>query len=369
MRILMPAHSIASYKKSERLFLLYQYLPRGIDHAKSLSEIMVDYSDDPAKYNSERKTLENDLSSLQGIFSELMYTDTEALVRQPQWGENISGKTATFYIDKDFRIDIIDEQTLFFWEMLTNFTAHYLPVTIQRTLTDQLNRIQRRDKVAFEKSTLGQWQQYLITLPSVLQAPTLDSEVMAAIHQALLTKRILEIEYHNKWENKGVWRTIYPIGLVFIDNMMCLTGFNPSDDHIDDDVLLKSHRNFAVNRIKAATVGETLLPDWVNRDAFSLTNLQKTGKLEPTDSHEIKLLLKVQKQACQHLYERPLSDDQCITNLSEHWNRVTATVAHTQRLQDWLVSMSQLAVVIEPQSLKEGIYERLNKAVELYKDE
>lgn len=367
MRALMPAHPIASYKKSERLFLLYQYLPRGKNHAKSLSEMMTDYGYNPAKYNSERKTLENDLSSLHLIFSELMGID--ALIRQPKWRQNISGQTPTFYIETDFRIDIVDEQTLFFWEMLSKFTAHYLPVTIQKTLTDQLNDIKRRDQIAFRNSSLGQWQQYLITLPSVLQAPTLDAEVMAAIHQALLTQRTLEIEYHNKWENKGAWRTIYPIGLVFIDNMMYLTGFNSCDDHIDDNVLLKSHRNFAVNRIKAATVNDTLRPDWINRDAFSLTMLQKTGKLEPTDNHKIKLLLKVQKHACQHLYERPLSVNQQITHLDDTYNLVTATVADNQRLQDWLISMSQLAVVIEPQSLKEVIYKRLIKAVKLYENE
>jgi hypothetical protein len=50
------------------------------------------------------------------------------------------------------------------------------------------------------------------------------------------------------------------------------------------------------------------------------------------------------------------------------WNQVSATVANTKRLQDWLVSMSQLAVVVEPIALKAVILERLQSALELYED-
>lgn len=61
-----------------------------------------------------------------------------------------------------------------------------------------------------------------------------------------------------------------------------------------------------------------------------------------------------------------MSADQTITVIDEDWNQVTATVANTQRLQDWLVSMSQLSVVIAPVDLKEVILERLQNALALY---
>jgi len=96
--------------------------------------------------------------------------------------------------------------------------------------------------------------------------------------------------------------------------------------------------------------------------------LHQLGKLEPTIDGQIKLVLKVQKYACQHLYERPLSTDQKITKIDNNWNQVRATVANTYRLQDWLVSMSQLSVVIEPLELKDIILERLHSALALYVD-
>lgn len=150
--------------------------------------------------------------------------------------------------------------------------------------------------------------------------------------------------------------------------MIYLTGFNPVNDHIDDEVLLKAHRNFAVNRITEAVVIDKQVPDWVGRDIFSLDNLNKLCKLEPTDSVQIKLVLRVQKYACQHLYERPLSQDQQVAMIDDTWNRVSATVANTKRLQDWLVSMSQLAVAIEPSELKAVVLERLKSALLLYEN-
>ena len=363
----MSNDPIASCNKSTRLFALYQRLPRDKDKAISLTELMEVYSNDTHKFKNERKNLENDLTSLNQIFNDIFYSD--ALIRVPAWGQNISGKTARFYIERDFTIDAINEQTVFFWEMLANYTANYLPASFKQSISDKLIQLGRHQKYGFTRSPLGQWQSYLITLPSVLLAPALDDEVLAHIHKALLENKKLQISYQNKWDSEPIERLIYAKGLVFIDNMIYLTGFDPTDDHINDEVLLESHRNFAVNRIKNAKVLEESIPDWVGRDTFTLENLSQLGKLELNDGLEIKLVLKVQKYACQHLYERPLSEDQQITIIDDTWNQVNATVANTQRLQDWLVSMSQLAVVVEPTELKATIHERLQSALALYKQQ
>ncbi|MFZ2844092.1 helix-turn-helix transcriptional regulator [Psychrobacter sp.] len=362
----MPTHAIASNTKSTRLFALYQCLPRSEADAMSLTELMVGYGDNPDNFANERKNLENDLIALNQVFNDIFYS--EALVRVPAWGKNISGQTARFYIEPSFSIDIINERTVFFWEMLDKYTANYLPISFKQSITDKLTQLGRQNKNNFHQSKLGKWQDYLITLPSIVQAPTLKNDVMASIHQALLNRLQLKISYQNKWHGSSAERVIYPKGLIFIDNMIYLTGFNPTDDHIDDEVLLEAHRNFAVNRITEAGVIDKIVPDWVGRDSLSLQYLRKRGKLEPTDNAQIKLILKVQKYACQHLYERPLSQDQQITMIDGTWNQVSATVANTKRLQDWLVSMSQLAVVIEPSELKTLILERLQSALALYKN-
>lgn len=361
----MPAHPIASYTKSARLFALYQCQPRNETDAMSLTELMQNYGDDTDNYTNERKNLENDLIGLNQIFNDIFYSD--ALIRVPAWGKNISGKTARFYIEPSFSIDVINEQIVFFWEMLDKYTANYLPVSFKKSITDKLTQLRRQDKENFHQSPLGQWQDHLITLPIIVQAPKLHRDVLASIHQALLQNRPLQIFYQNKWEGQLNQRVVYPKGLIFIDNMIYLTGFNPVNDHVDDNKLLEEHRNFAVNRITEAVVIDKPVPDWVGRDVFTLDNLQKLGKLEFGKNIEINLVLQVQKYACQHLYERPLSIDQQITIIDDTWNQVSATVANTTRLQDWLVSMSQLSVVIEPLELKAVILERLESGMQLYK--
>ena len=360
----MPTYPVASYNKSTRLFMLYQRLPRSKDKAISLTELMNVYGNNPNHYANERKNLENDLTSLNQIFNDVFHSD--ALMRLPAWGNNISGQTARFYIEPSFSIDVVNEQTVFFWQMLDKYTANYLPTSFKQIISEKLGQLDRQDKTSFNQSRLGQWQNHLITLPSIVQAPKLDSDVLASIHQALLENKQLHITYRKKWDEHSNVRIIYPKGLVFIDNMIYLTGFNPTSDHIDDNVLLKVHRNFAVNRLEAAEVTEQLVPDWVERNAFTLENLRKLGKLELNNGLKIGLVLKVQKYACQHLYERPLSSTQTITVIDDTWNEVRATVANTQRLQDWLVSMSQLAVVIEPAQLKAVILERLESGMKLY---
>lgn len=361
----MPINNIASLTKTIRLFWLYQNLPRGDKNAKNLSQLMCIYYPKNPTDSSKRKNLENDLKKLYEVFYDLGYP--EALCRNPSWDiDNISGRTPEYHINSDFRLDIINEETLFFWQMLTNYTSHYLPVELQNILQQKLKHIQAQQKRTFNHSPLGHWQQQLITLPSIVHAPKLNSTILATIHTALLSNRVLKINYCKKWQQQAEVRTIYPHGLVFIDNMMYLSAFNPTNDHIDDDVLLKQHRNFAVCRIQSANLIDTPIPDWVSRDALSLENLKQLGKLEPTDDMQIKLVLKVQRYACQHLYERPLSDDQIIIDIDEHWKKVTATVANSARLQDWLVSMSQLAVVLEPQHVRDTVYARLQEAMDLY---
>ena len=106
----MSTHPIASYTKSARLFALYQCLPRIESDAVSLTELMTAYGDNLNNYTNERKNLENDLIGLNQIFNDIFYSN--ALVRIPAWGQNISGQTARFFIEPSFSIDVINEQTV-----------------------------------------------------------------------------------------------------------------------------------------------------------------------------------------------------------------------------------------------------------------
>lgn len=359
----MLTNGIASGNQASRLFWLYQYLPRQEKQAKTISDIMKTYVSDSTRYDSERKNLENDLKALAQIL------DYRGLMRIPDWSEEkISGRTAKYYINSNFALENISGETIFFWEMLSNFTQNYLPVSIQQHLEQQLKAQQQNFMRQYQQSELGRWKNHLITLPAVVAPPKIDTTILETIHQAILQKKVLEIDYQRKWEAVSEVRRIYPIGLVFVDNMVYLTGFNPVAESLHDENMLAAHRNFAVNRIKTARILQEPLPGWLERDNFSLEHLHQLGKLEcHGDYIKESLILLVSSNVVEHLRERPLSMNQSFEEFDDQWCIVVAqNVPNTERLHHWLFSMSSFIKIVAPRYLRKQIEARLMDGLALY---
>ena len=355
---------IMEHPRGERLISLYQYLPRGEQNAKSLSELIMQFNPTGEKTKSRTKLLENDLLALFSLLGE------EAIVRIPSWSAGtISGKTPKYYINPNHALGNFDNENLFFWEMLDKFTANFLPKTIHQTLEQKISTVREQHQKQYQASELGKWKNHLITLPSLLQAPHYDSQLLATIHQAILTGKVLQFDYRKKWESEIETKTLYPVGLVFIDNMVYLTGFYTIGDSptLSEKMQLENHRNFALTRIYDAQVIDEAIPNWVEK--HSLDTLQKLGKLERHINDEpewINLKLKINNFACDHLTERPLSDNQIIEPFDANNKLLTAKVMNTARLEEWLVAMSQLSEVIEPRYIRENVIERLQAGLSHY---
>lgn len=353
----MPVDHIASETSTIRIFWLYRHLPRKPEQAKTIRDIMKSYGTDPARYSNERKNLEHDLKTLR------MALDDRGLIRIPDWGEtSIAGKTARYYIDPDFALESVSLETIFFWEMLSNFTRNYLPVSIQQELTAKLSQLrQQRFMQQYQGSELSRWKQHIITVPGVLAAPDTDPQILKVIQTAILSGKVLEITYRKKWQRNHDVRQLYPVGLVFIDNMVHLNGFNPVEETIDDRRMLNENRNFAVNRIVAAQVMPESVPDWVARPEFSLDSLLKLGKLEMfAATRQISLTLMVHELVYDLLNEQPLSTEQAFERVDHQWYRMTArNVSNHDRLWYWLVSMSARIQVLEPADLRQAVHEML----------
>lgn len=355
---------IMELPRGERLISLYQYLPRGECNAKSLTELLKFFNPTGEKAKSRAKLLEQDLLALFSLLGET------AIVRIPSWSAGtISGKTPKYYINPNHALGNFDNENLFFWEMLDKFTANFLPKTIHQTLEQKISTVRDQHQKQYQASELGKWKNHLITLPSVLQAPHYDSQILAAIHQAILSQKALQFDYRKKWESEIETKTLYPVGLVFIDNMVYLTGFYTIGDSptLSEKKQLGNHRNFALTRIYDAQVTDEPIPNWVEN--YSLDKLQKMGKLEihVNDKPElIQLKLKINAYACDHLRERPLSDDQIIEPFDANNKLLTAKVMNTGRLEEWLIAMSQLSEVIEPSHIRENVIERLKAGLSQY---
>lgn len=350
--------------RGERLILLYQNLPKGEKNAKTLSELLTRFNPTGDKAKSRAKLLEQDLLSLYSLFGD------NSMCRMPAWEEgSIAGKTPKYYLHPNFTLDSYDNENLFFWEMLDKFTANYLPKDIHNTLTAKITNVKNHQNLQYQASNLGQWKHHLFTLPSLLLAPKYDDTIINTIHQVIIDEKRLKIRYIAKWQTEPCTRWIYPKGIVFIDNMMYLTGFYKVDEHISttQKEYLDANRNYAIIRIQSAEIMDEPIPDWVKN--FNLAELSQQGVLEPhltQRGKRITLKLKINHFAAQHLSERPLSDNQTLEPIDDNKLLLTATVMNTLRLEDWLISMSHMSEVIEPTALRENVIERLRNALVYY---
>lgn len=356
-------HDIMSQSRGERLIQLYQYLPRGEKNAKTLSELISQFNPTGEKPKSRSKLLEQDLLSLFNLWGE------QAIGRIPSWTVgNITGKTPKYYLQNSFSLDNFDNENLFFWEMLDKFTAHFLPKDVHTQLEQKISKVQQSQQKKYQTSDLGQWKNHLITLPSVLQAPQLDNEILTTIHHALRERKALEFSYQKKWHENVEKKVIYPVGLVFVDNMVYLTGFYPLEDSLKlkEQDYLEQQRVFAITRISNASVLQETIPAWVEQ--FTLPYLQKIGVLERylTKQTTIHLKLQIDYHASQHLTERPLSQDQVIKRFDKDTLIVTATVENTERLENWLMGMASSSQVLEPEWLRQAMIKRLKSALSYY---
>jgi predicted DNA-binding transcriptional regulator YafY len=76
------------------------------------------------------------------------------------------------------------------------------------------------------------------------------------------------------------------------------------------------------------------------------------------DNGPIKLILRMEAPAAEHLHETPLSEDQVITrDKREGWVRISATVHDTSQLRWWVLGFGDQAEVVVPAPLRHALLE------------
>ena len=111
-------------------------------------------------------------------------------------------------------------------------------------------------------------------------------------------------------------------------------------------------RHFALHRIREAHLLERSCrhPKDFNLDGY-IGEQQEFSY--PTGAGEIRLKARFQAGAALHLRERRLAQDQRITEESDGWVRVEATVLDTAELRWWLLGFGDGVEVLEPQDLRQ----------------
>jgi len=173
-----------------------------------------------------------------------------------------------------------------------------------------------------------------------LKAPAINADVQNQAYDALLRNRRLSVTYNPRGHEGGKEYEINPLGLVLKDGIIYLVC---SMWDYPDIRLLTLHR------MREAQV---LDKPASTPDGFNLDDYISSGELDFAIGGTIKLKALFSKDAAFHLDERPLSNDQSITEQPDGRMLVTATVQDTSELRWWLLGFGDQVEVVKPVSLR-----------------
>jgi predicted DNA-binding transcriptional regulator YafY len=176
-----------------------------------------------------------------------------------------------------------------------------------------------------------------------LLAPKIDAYVQAAVYEALLNDRQVNLVYHRRGADGPVEYTAHLLGVVQRGSVLYLvcTIFQYEDVRL-----------LALHRVLSAR----LLDDVSKRPKdFNLDDYIAKGGIDFGTGKKIRLEALFTSEAAAHLEETPLSDDQAIRPADDDWVRVTATVNDTAQLGWWLSAFGDQVEVIKPAHLRESM--------------
>ncbi|MFQ5344711.1 MAG: helix-turn-helix transcriptional regulator [Mariprofundus sp.] len=176
-----------------------------------------------------------------------------------------------------------------------------------------------------------------------LKSPTIDSEVQEQVYEALLHNWKLQIRYRPRGEKGKSEYEINPLGLVLKEGVFYLVC---TFRDYEDIRLLTLHR---ILEAKALDIPSD------TPEGFDLDHYIASGELHFSLGGMIHLKALFSRDAAFHLEERPLSDDQMITEQEDGRVLIEATVQDTSELRWWLLGYGDNLEVIEPAELRDCI--------------
>lgn len=202
---------------------------------------------------------------------------------------------------------------------------------------------------ALAASGWNQWHRRTAVVPTglALLPPKLKADVLAGVQSALARRRCLRVRYRTKGSREAREYTVHPLGLLSrgpLQYLVC-TLF----DH--EDV-----RQLALHRM--VSVVETGAPA-KEPAGFDFLRYARTEARQYGSDGLIKLVVRFQAGAGEHLQETPLSEDQMVRELDDGWVEVSATVQDDELLLWWLRGFGSLVEVIAPKALRRKCKEEI----------
>jgi len=255
-----------------------------------------------------------------------------------------------------FDVPGMDPHAAITFRLVEQQLAHHLPRTTLDVLKPHF-KLARGVLGGLRKEGLPAWADKVRAIPrgQPLLAPNVTPSVLAAVYDALLEGKKLEVRYQNR-VGKVSDGPVNPLGLVYRDALPVLvcTWFNFADDI----------RQLPLSRLNSASVLEEKrrVPK-----RFDLGTYIDSGEMSFRISNKlVKLVVRFHPRAAISVVESPLEKSQIVVEDDDGWVRIEARVADTQVLRGWLLSFGEMVEVIKPSSLRTALGKSLAAAASNY---
>jgi len=249
-----------------------------------------------------------------------------------------------------------DAHSALMWRLIEEHLKPLLPRAIQRDAEPQFAAA-RAYLESLGKGKVSRWKDRVRVIPRAfqLQVPQIPDEVMAAIQEALFQRRQLKVEYRSRGASKSKsWRA-NPLGMVLREGIVYLLA---TIEDYEDLRQLVAHRV-----VSAAVIDEAVR----EQEGFDLDDYIRQGGFAYVEGGPVRLRLRVDPYAAEHLLESPISSDQKSKLLPDGRVELTARVIDTKQLRWWLTGFGDALEVVSPAELRNAIAEQAEAVAEMYR--
>ncbi|MEX0430344.1 helix-turn-helix transcriptional regulator [Spiribacter insolitus] len=296
-------------------------------------------------YAVTERTIQRDLLRLSGALFGLLLDDRS---RPHGWSW-----------DRDAaQLDIpgMEPQTALAFKLAEHFSGQLMAPA---TLNALAPYFQRAGAVLAEMdSPVSAWPEKIqtVTRGQTLIAPAIDPIILETVYDALFNDRQFRARYHRRYDDSVHDYVIHPLGIVFRDGVVYLICRRYGREGI---------AQMALHRMQSA---EPLDAPAERPADFDLQRYIEDGGLDFRMGRQpLRLELMLDPATAVHLAETPLSDDQQMTESVDGRMQLRASVADTAQVRWWLLGLGDQVEVIAPETLRDEIAERLNRAAGQYR--
>ncbi|MBF0282520.1 MAG: WYL domain-containing protein [Zetaproteobacteria bacterium] len=295
-------------------------------------------------FSTTQRTIQRDLISLSTLFP--LVCDDRSKPFGWSWGKNAN------VLD----IPGMDAHTALAFKLAQKQLEPLLPIATARHLQAHFKTAENILKNLPSKQGTANWATKVRVLQQGphLKTPVINNKVQAVIYESLLINRRVSLSYNPRSGKQKENAEVHLLGMVMKDGICYLIcSFWEYTDI----------RVIALHRVSKATLLDT--PVNIPKD-FDLDQYLAQGELSIIEGDAFQLQARLSLGTQFHLSERPLSDDQTITQQENGDWHLNATVQNTSELRWWILSHATNIEILSPPALRNELKEITLNMAKMY---